>query len=85
MTSSIIVNPDGTVTTREWTQEEIAAAAAQHEATKVEMAIFEIQNQIRSLEATVTPRRLRDAILGTDNGWLANVETQIDALRAQLN
>lgn len=26
------------------------------------------------LEATITPRRTREAILGTDNGWLADIE-----------
>lgn len=40
--------------------------------------------QIAALEATITPRRMREAVLGTDNGWLANVEQQIDALRQQL-
>lgn len=41
--------------------------------------------QIRALEATVTPRRAREAIL-TDAGrvWLANVESQIATLRASL-
>jgi hypothetical protein len=43
-----------------------------------------ILNQIGGLEATVTPRRLREAVLGTDGGWLAGVNTQIAALRAKL-
>lgn len=42
--------------------------------------------QVRSsaiavLEATVTPRRMREALLGTDGGWLAGVEARIAALR----
>lgn len=41
-------------------------------------------NQILELEAQVTPRRLREAALGTDGGWLANIEQQIAALREQL-
>jgi hypothetical protein len=41
---------------------------------------------IIELEATITPRRLREAIL-TESGkkWLLQVETQIAALRKQLN
>ena len=40
--------------------------------------------QIDALEAQQTPRRLRDAIAGTDNSWLKNLESQIAALRAQM-
>lgn len=43
-----------------------------------------ILQQISQLESTITPRRQREAILGTDNGWLANVDAQIAALRSQL-
>lgn len=43
-----------------------------------------IKSQISSLEATITARRLREAVLGTDNGWLAAVDQQIADLRAQL-
>ena len=43
-----------------------------------------VLSQIAKLEATITPRRQREAILGTDNGWLAGIEAQIAALRAQL-
>jgi hypothetical protein len=43
-----------------------------------------IKQQIDILESTTTPRRTREAILGIDNGWLANVNTEIAALRAQL-
>lgn len=43
-----------------------------------------IKNQITTLEASITQRRQREAILGTDNGWLAGIEAQIAALRAQL-
>lgn len=44
-----------------------------------------IKFQIKNLEETITPRRLREAVLGTDNGWLANIEDQIEDLRAQLS
>jgi len=40
--------------------------------------------KIAVLEASITPRRLREATLGTDNGWLADVDKQIKALRAGL-
>lgn len=43
-----------------------------------------IIDQIYALEATITPRRVREAILGIDNDWLSNVESEIDALREQL-
>jgi len=36
------------------------------------------------LEATVTPRRLREAILGIDNEWLKDLEERISELRSQL-
>lgn len=42
------------------------------------------KQQIVLLEASITNRRLREAILGVDNGWLANVNQQIADLRAQL-
>lgn len=44
----------------------------------------DIKSQISALEALQTPRRIRDAIAGIDNGWIANLETQIADLRAQL-
>jgi len=43
-----------------------------------------IQQQINALEATQTKRRIREAAAGADGGWLANLNTQIAALRAQL-
>ncbi len=43
----------------------------------------EAKNQIAVLEAQITPRRVREAVLG-DNGWLKNIDGQIAALRAKL-
>lgn len=40
--------------------------------------------RIQWLEESVTSRRLREATLGTDNGWMENVDAQIAALRATL-
>lgn len=39
---------------------------------------------IQVLESSVTHRRLREAVLNVDNGWLQNLESQIVALRSQL-
>ena len=43
-----------------------------------------VLKSIFDLEATITPRRLRDSILGTDSGWLESIEAQISALRTKL-
>ena len=43
-----------------------------------------IKRQIVVLESQQTPRRIREAALGIDNGWLAGIEAQIVVLRAQL-
>ena len=43
-----------------------------------------ILSQIKSLEIQQTPRRIREATLGTDNGWLANLDAQIQQLRATI-
>ena len=42
-------------------------------------------DEIRNLEASVTPRRLREAVL-TEEGkaWLANIESQIATLRQSI-
>lgn len=39
---------------------------------------------ISEIEQSITPRRLREAVLGTDKGWLAEQEAKIAALRAKL-
>lgn len=42
------------------------------------------KRDIVALESSITPRRTREAILGTDNGWLADIESQIELLRLEL-
>lgn len=42
------------------------------------------KNAIRDIESRITQRRLREAILGLDNGWLMSKNAEIAALRAQL-
>lgn len=54
------------------------------QAQKVEDEKAKIKADIAALEEKVTPRRTREAILGTDNGWLADIENQIQELRGQL-
>lgn len=42
-------------------------------------------DHIRNLEATITPRRLREALLTQEGkAWLADVEDQIAAYRGQI-
>jgi hypothetical protein len=43
-----------------------------------------LKAQIRELEASITHRRLGEAILGSDNGWLKQTVGQITLLRAKL-
>lgn len=43
-----------------------------------------VDAEIRELEASITPRRLREALLTTEGAaWLAEVDARIAALRAQ--
>ena len=59
------------------TQEEADALSAPIPLTPKEKA----NNAIALLEASVTDRRLREAILGTDGGWLSNINAQIASMR----
>ena len=43
-----------------------------------------IKQQIAMLESQQTQRRVREATLGIDGGWLANLNNQIKALRSSL-
>ena len=54
------------------------------QAQKVEDEKAKIKADIAALEATITPRRTREAILAIDTTWLADVELQIGQLRQQL-
>lgn len=44
----------------------------------------EIVNDIEGLEAQISNRRLREAILGLDQDWLRKINNQIDNLRETL-
>lgn len=69
----------------EWDARE-AADAARIAADSAEAPRRAIKAQIATLEASCTERRWREAAL-TDAGkaWMANVDSQITALRAQLS
>ena len=54
------------------------------QAQKLEDEKAKIKADIAALEATITPRRTREAILAIDTTWLADVELQIKTLRGQL-
>jgi hypothetical protein len=41
--------------------------------------------QIQALEASVTPRRLREAVLTGDSTFIKSIDAQISALRATLS
>lgn len=43
-----------------------------------------LKMQISLLENKQTERRMREAALGIDGGWLENLNTQIDTLRDQI-
>lgn len=64
-------------------EEELQLDAELAEHAKEQPKIL-IKAEIAALETTITPRRTREAILGTDNGWLAGIELQIGQLRQQL-
>ena len=60
-----------------------ALVAAQ--AQKVEDGKAKIKADIAALEAEITPRRTREAILAIDTTWLSEQEAAIALLRQQLN
>lgn len=41
-------------------------------------------SKIAEIEASVTDRRIREAVLGIDGGWLKALNDQVAALRAQI-
>jgi len=61
-----------------------AAQLAEAQIQKIEDEKAKIKSDIAALEASVTPRRQREAILSIDTTWLADIEIQIGQLRQQL-
>lgn len=74
---------DGAVMTNgEWVQVwVISTLAAEDQAAATKASII---NQIAALEASITNRRIREAIRGQGKAWLDAIDDQIAALRAQL-
>ena len=66
------------------TPEEETQREADYLADQAHIEANRVLNEIIALESSITPRRTREAIVGTDNGWLAAQEATIAALRAQL-
>lgn len=73
--------PDGDIPFTAAEEDEADAREAAYLADAPRRAALEA---IAILEASITPRRLREAVLGVDNGWLAGVENQIALERAKL-
>lgn len=67
------------------TPQEIAAHQTMEAEWEGQRARAQIIEQIKELELLETPRRLSEAILGLDNGWLASNRAQIATLREQLS
>lgn len=63
---------------------EIATQQAMEAEWEGQRARAQSIEKIKELELLETPRRISEAILGLDNGWLANNRAQIAALREQL-
>jgi len=57
------------------------AEIAEAQAAKLAWEAGEGMRQIKQLEAEITPRRMREALLGIDNGWLAEQNEAIKKLR----
>ena len=67
-----------------FTDAEETARAAEEKAWADGKAERDIKKTIRNLEAEISPRRMREAILGTDSDWLKNKEAEIATERAKL-
>jgi hypothetical protein len=64
--------------------EEVAAREAEEAAWLSATTSREATRQIEVLEKAISPRRIREAILGTDGGWLSAQEALIAIERAKL-
>lgn len=62
------------------TQQVVPLTADQLKAIRV----VKVKAEIEVIEASITPRRTREAVLGTDGGWLAARDAEIAALRAEM-
>ena len=67
-----------------FSEAEEAARDAEEKAWTDGKAERDIKRTIRTLEAEISPRRMREAILGTDSDWLKNNAAEIVTERAKL-
>ena len=67
-----------------FSEAEAAARDAEEKAWTDGKAERDIKRTIRTLEAEISPRRMREAILGTDSDWLKNKEAEIATERGKL-
>lgn len=92
----IVITRNNEYAEKDWTQEEFEATSLPHKGWAIYTGVWPIPEpeptprelilaQIAALESQITVRRTREAILGTDGGWLANIDTQIAVLRAELS
>lgn len=82
MTEKIYKNIDGEQL--ELNEQEYAEYYTRKAAYETEAPKRNALAEIARLEAEVTQRRLREAMLGTDNGWLENQDELIAIERARL-
>lgn len=89
----IVITRDNEYVEKDWTQAEFEATSLPLKGwtiytgewpIPVQPYIPTILDQISALESQITVRRTREAILGTDNGWLENIDAEIAELRAGL-
>jgi len=67
-----------------FSEAEETARDAEEKAWSDGKAERDIKRTIRTLEAEISPRRMREAILGTDSDWLKNKEAEIATERGKL-
>ena len=63
---------------------EIDACVAAENAWEAGASERAVKQKILELEVEITPRRIREAILGTDSEWLKNKEAEIATERSKL-
>lgn len=71
-------------TGEEATRQPTAEEQASWDAGTARESVDAPKRAIEALEQQVTQRRIRDAIAGTDGGWLANQESLIAQERSKL-
>ena len=68
----------------EFSAEEETARDAEEQVWADGAAVRDAYKAINRLESAITPRRYREAIAGTDGGWMANQESLIATERGKL-